>query len=56
MMWPPPSIDAAEMRFHKLLAGVTDFAFDSGRLALSYRDVDGGGRIVFTRKLDGAAE
>ena len=48
MMCPPP-IDAAEMRFHKLLAAVTGFSFDNGRLVLSYTEGEGGGSLFFKR-------
>lgn len=49
MMCPPP-IDAAEIRFQKLLGSVTGFSFDSGRLVLSYTEGDSGGALFFERK------
>ena len=51
-----PSIDAAEMRFHELLAEVTGFGFDSGRLVLSYSEGESGAALFFKRKQDGAVK
>ncbi len=51
MMCAPP-VDAAEMRFLTLLAGVTGFAFDNSRLLLSYSADGEDGTMVFSRRPD----